>query len=215
MSKVAPSVLAADFTRLAEDISSAEKAGVSLLHLDIMDGHFVPNISFGPDIVKQIDGITDLYLDVHLMLSEPEKYFEKFCDAGANAITFHLEVHPDPGKYAEQIHDLGVKAGISINPDMDIEKLLPHLHHFDLLLIMSVYPGFGGQKFIESTLTSVSTARSFILEHSLRTEIMVDGGINRQNAKSIIDAGADSLVMGTAFFRDEDQAELVRTIENS
>jgi len=127
MAKIAPSILGADFAHLADDIASAELAGIQIYHLDIMDGHFVPNLSFGPGVVKTINGLTDKFLDVHLMLSEPEKYFEPFVKAGADNITFHLEVHPDPRKNAAEIKGYGIKAGISINPDMPVEKVLPYL----------------------------------------------------------------------------------------
>jgi ribulose-phosphate 3-epimerase len=213
MPQIAPSVLGADFAHLADDIASAEAAGVHLFHLDIMDGHFVPNISFGPAIVKTINGLTDRYLDCHLMLSQPEKFFEPFVKAGSDSVTFHLEVHPDPRAHARKLHELGVKAGISINPDMPIEKVLPHLEYFDLLLIMSVFPGFGGQAFMPSALPKIQIAREFIDRHSLPTRIEVDGGIDQSNASKVISAGADILVMGTAFFGSADRAGLVRSLQ--
>jgi ribulose-phosphate 3-epimerase len=212
MAKIAPSVLGADFSRLGEEIKSANEAGVEILHLDIMDGHFVPNISFGPAIVKTIDKLTGAYLDVHLMLSEPEKYFEDFVKAGADCITFHYQVHPEPKPYVEQLRKLGVKAGYSINPDIDIEKVLPHLEHFDLLLLMSVYPGFGGQKFIEAVLPKITAARRFIDQHGLNTVVAVDGGVDAGNAAKIAAAGADWLVMGTAFFSSDDRPGLVELV---
>lgn len=212
MARIAPSVLGADFARLGEEINSADKAGVEILHLDIMDGHFVPNISYGPAIVKTIDKLSDSFLDVHLMLSEPEKYFEDFVKAGADAITFHLEVHPDPSAYARQIKDLGVQAGISINPDMPVEKVLPFLKDFDYLLIMSVYPGFGGQKFIRDALTSVRTACEYIQSHGLDTKVMIDGGVDASNAQEVVEAGAEILVMGSAFFGADDRASLVKQV---
>ncbi|MCP4685853.1 MAG: ribulose-phosphate 3-epimerase [bacterium] len=212
MAELAPSVLGADFSRIADEIASADDAGIKILHLDIMDGHFVPNISFGPAMVKTINGLTDSFLDVHLMLSEPEKYFEDFAKAGADAITFHLEVHPQPSEYAGQIKKLGVKAGISINPDNPVEKTLPILELFDFLLIMSVYPGFGGQKFIPGSLDKIRTARRFIDDNGLGTKIMVDGGVDAGNAEEVAAAGADILVMGTAFFGAEDRGALARQV---
>jgi len=213
MARIAPSVLGADFSRLAEEIANAERAGADMFHLDIMDGHFVPNISFGSDIVRTIDKLTNCFLDVHLMLSDPEKYFEAFRKAGADNITFHIEVHPDPVNFARQIKAMGIKAGISINPDTPIERALPYLEHFDFLLIMSVFPGFGGQEFIESTLPKIATARKFIEAHSLHTQIQVDGGVDSKNGKSIVAAGADILVMGTAFFNSVDRQALTQKVK--
>jgi ribulose-phosphate 3-epimerase len=212
MIQIAPSVLGADFARLGEEIASAEQAGVRLFHLDIMDGHFVPNISFGPAVVKTIDKLTSRTLDVHLMLSEPQKYFEAFVASGADSITFHLEVHPDPVPYAEQLHKLGVQAGISINPDMPVERVLPYLGHFDYLLVMSVYPGFGGQSFIRSALGKIAVARAYIDENKLATLIEVDGGVDGSNAVEVAQHGADILVMGTAFFRQADRKLFVETV---
>lgn len=209
MATIAPSILAADFSRLGEEIKDAEQAGVDFFHLDIMDGHFVPNISYGPDICKTINKITDGYLDTHLMLAEPEKYFEAFAKAGVDSLTIHLEVHPEPAPYAKEIRALGMAPGLSLNPDMPIEMALPHLEHFDLLLIMSVFPGFGGQSFIEASIGRTETAREFVDKHGLKTKISVDGGVDRTNAARVVDAGADILVMGTAFFRSEDRRELV------
>lgn len=212
MIQIAPSVLGADFGHLADEIKSADQAGIRMYHLDIMDGHFVPNISFGPGVVKTIDKLTGGFLDVHLMLSEPEKYFEPFVKAGADSITFHLEVHPNPLPYADQLRKLGVQAGISINPDMPVERVLPFLSHFDLLLIMSVFPGFGGQKFIPTALNAIRAARAHIDLHHLKTQIQVDGGIDSGNAAEVVSAGADILVMGTGFFGRQDRAQLVQDI---
>lgn len=212
MVKIAPSVLAADFARLGDDVADAVQSGADLFHLDIMDGHFVPNISFGPDIVAAIDRQTDLFLDVHLMLSEPEKYFEPFVKAGADAVTFHIEVHPEPVPFAEQIKALGVKAGISLNPDAKPEQVIPYLDAFDFLLVMSVFPGFGGQRFIESALDTVAAARRHIDSNNLATQILVDGGVDADNAARVAAAGADILVMGTAFFRSPDRSGLVEAV---
>jgi len=214
MAKIAPSVLGADFARLADEIRDADASGVDLLHLDIMDGHFVPNISFGPAIVKIINGLTDKFLDVHLMLSEPQKYFEAFIKAGADSITFHIEVHPDPTVYASQLKSMGVEAGVSLNPDTPAEKVLPFLKDLDLLLVMSVFPGFGGQSFIESALETVARAREYIDANGCRTKIAVDGGVDDTNAARIAEAGADILVMGTAFFKSDDRTALTKKVHN-
>lgn len=214
MATIAPSILGADFARLGEEIKSAETVGVTFFHLDIMDGHFVPNISYGPGVTRTVNQLTDGYLDVHLMLSEPEKYFEVFAKSGADAITFHLEVHPNPIPYARQIREMGLQPGLSLNPDLPIEKALPFLEHFDLLLIMSVFPGFGGQSFIEDSIGRVRTARRFIDSQGLTTRISVDGGVDRSNADRVVHAGADILVMGTAFFGSNDRAGLVSHVKS-
>jgi ribulose-phosphate 3-epimerase len=212
MAVLAPSILGADFTRLGEEIASAEQAGVTMYHLDIMDGHFVPNISYGPGVVKTINGLTGAFLDTHLMLSEPEKFFEPFADAGSDSITFHYQVHPQPEPYARQVHDLGMQAGLSVNPDIRVEKAWPHLEHFEYFLIMSVFPGFGGQKFIEDSIDRIARTRDFIDRNKLNTRIQVDGGVDAHNAARVVEAGADVLVMGTAFFGSDDRAGLVRMV---
>lgn len=214
MATLAPSILGADFARLGEEIASAEKAGVTFYHLDIMDGHFVPNISYGPAVVRTIDKMSSGYMDAHLMLSEPEKYFEDFAKAGADNITFHWQVHPEPVPYAKQIKALGLQAGLSVNPDIPVEKALPFLEHFDLFLIMSVFPGFGGQKFIEESIERIACTREFIDSEGLSTKIQVDGGVDADNAERVVQAGADILVMGTAFFGASDRAGLVSLVES-
>ncbi len=213
MAKIAPSVLGADFSRLGEEIKDCDRLGVDWLHLDIMDGHFVPNISFGPGIISIINNLTDKFLDVHLMLSQPEKYFEPFVKAGADLITFHIEVHNDPRKHCQTLKKLGVKTGLSLNPETSIQEVLPFLEHFDLLLVMSVQPGFGGQKFMESVLNKIEKARSFIDKNKLDCLIEIDGGIDGENAKRCVDAGADVLVIGNAFFKSTDRAALSKKVQ--
>ena len=213
MAILAPSVLGADFSRLGDEIRSAVEAGVDFFHLDIMDGHFVPNISFGPAVVKTIDGITDAYMDVHLMLSEPEKYFEAFVEAGADSISFHIKARPDPVPHAKRLRQLGVSPAITLNPDVPFERVKPYIEHFDMILFMSVYPGFGGQAFIEDVLSKVSEARKFIDDHGLNVRIQIDGGVDADNARRVTEAGADILVMGTAFFGSADRKGLVQLVE--
>ena len=213
MAKIAPSVLGADFSRLAEEIKDCDRLGVDWLHLDIMDGHFVPNISFGSGIVKTIDKLTDKFLDVHLMLSQPEKYFEPFAKAGADLITFHIEVHPDPRRHCKVLKKMGVKTGLSLNPKTSVQKVLPYLEYFDLLLVMSVNPGFGGQSFIESVLAKVEKVRKHIDKNSLNTLIEIDGGIDGDNAQHCVDAGVDILVIGSAFFNATDRKKLTQKIQ--
>ncbi len=212
MIQIAPSVLAADFSRLGDEIADSVRVGADELHLDIMDGHFVPNISYGPGIVKTINRLTELPLDVHLMLTNPEDFFVPFVKAGADAITFHIEVHPDPTEHLANLHEMGVQAGISLNPDKTADLVLPYLELCDRLLVMSVFPGFGGQEFIEVALTTVAVAREYIDKHGLKTQIAVDGGVDGGNASRVVAAGADILVMGSAFYRHDNRAGLVQEV---
>jgi ribulose-phosphate 3-epimerase len=214
MAKIAPSVLGADFSRLGDEIKDCDRLNVDWLHLDIMDGHFVPNISFGPGIVKTIDRLTKKFLDVHLMLSQPEKYFEPFAKAGADLISFHIEVKPDPRRYVKTLKQLGVKTGITLNPKTSIQKVLPYLEYFDLLLIMSVQPGFGGQAFIESVLPKVEKARKHIDKNKLKTLVEIDGGIDGDNAQRVVEAGVDVLVIGSAFFNAKDRKALTQRVQS-
>ena len=201
---LAPSLLAANQSALREGVEFAQTAGVQSLHLDIMDGHFVPNISFGPDVVQSLRENSDLFFDVHLMLSNPNKHYESFIRAGADLITIHVEPEYPIEETINAIKDRGVLAGIAINPETDVNSVMPYLKMVDLVLVMTVHPGFGGQKLIASCLDKVRTIKEKQLELALGFRIEVDGGVNLENAKMCVDAGADTLVCGTSFYRSKD-----------
>ena len=201
---LAPSLLAANQSALREGVEFAQTAGVQSLHLDIMDGHFVPNISFGPDVVQSLRKNSNLFFDVHLMLSNPNKHYESFIRAGADLITIHVEPEYPIEETINAIKDRGVLAGIAINPETDVNAVIPYLKMVDLVLVMTVHPGFGGQKLIASCLDKVRTIKEKQLELGLSFRIEVDGGVNLENAKMCVDAGADTLVCGTSFYQSED-----------
>jgi len=214
--KLAPSILSADFSRLGAQIDEAEKAGADWIHVDVMDGHFVPNITIGPAVVKAIHSCTSLPLDVHLMIESPEKYIKQFAEAGSDIITVHAEVCTDLHRIVEDIKELGVKAGVSINPASPLELIDEILPSLDLALIMSVNPGFGGQKYIEGSENKVARLRQKIDELGIACEIEVDGGITAENASMVAKAGADALVAGSAVFnKKETIAEAIAKIKNS
>lgn len=205
---VAPSMLAADFLHLEKDIRIVNECA-DLFHLDIMDGTFVPNISYGFPVVEAISSIAVKPLDVHLMIVNPEKYVERFAKVGASMISFHLNATEDPAAVLRDIRSLGVKAGLVINPDIPVESLYPYLKDADFILLMSVYAGFGGQKFIEDTYVRIRTLREEIARQGLDLPIEVDGGVGPANAKALIEAGAEILVAGSAVFKAEDPAAVV------
>lgn len=209
--KIAPSILAADFLHLGDEIRKIEDAGADMVHFDVMDAHFVPNLSMGIGMLESVRKVTKMYLDVHLMMDNPEKYLKTFADAGADGITIHLEIHPDPDGILDAIGALGKDRGLSINPDMPVERLAGKVSRVDRLLLMSVFPGFGGQSFIPESLARLTQARQ-LLDREGRTgaELQVDGGVGPGNAAAIIKAGADCLVAGTAVFRAPDPAAAIR-----
>jgi ribulose-phosphate 3-epimerase len=210
MVKIAPSILSADFMRLGEEINAAGAAGTDMLHLDIMDGHFVPNMAIGPAVVESIRKITSLPLDVHLMIEEPDKYLEDFIKAGADYLTVHYEASVHLHRTVQCIKERGVKAGVSLNPATPVWSLEHILPDMDFALLMSVNPGFGGQEFIPETINKIKTLKRLLGEKSLPALIEVDGGINLRNAASVASAGADILVMGSAFFHSGDYGTLIK-----
>ncbi len=198
--KISPSILSADFSILGEEIKSLEKAGADLIHVDVMDGHFVPNITMGPPIIKMVRKFTKLPFDVHLMISPVEKYIKAFADAGSDIITIHPEATDNLKRAVTTIKSLGKKAGVSLNPKTPISALMDVINEIDLILIMSVNPGFGGQSFMSEVLPKVKELRKMINEKKLKIDIEIDGGINFETAPLAVKAGANILVSGTTIF---------------
>lgn len=210
--KIAPSILSADFSRLEKEIRAVEKAGADVIHVDVMDGHFVPNITIGPLVVQGLRKLTSLPLDVHLMIEHPEKYIEMFAQAGSDWITIHVEACPNLHQVIRKIHQLKVRPGVVLKPATSLKTLYPVLDHIDLVLIMSVNPGFGGQSFIPSSLKKIERLRKMIDQNRYPIEIEVDGGIKLENIKEVSRAGADIFVLGTGIFKTKDYGETIRKL---
>jgi ribulose-phosphate 3-epimerase len=209
MVKIAPSILSADFSKLGEEIKDVEKAGADYIHVDVMDGHFVPNITIGPLIVEAIRPVTKLPLDVHLMIENPDQYIEAFAKAGADYITVHVEACKHLHRTIHFIKSLGIKAGVVLNPATPVEMIENIIEDVDMVLLMTVNPGFGGQKFISSVLPKIKKVKQLADEKGISLEIEVDGGVNEETAPLCIEAGANVLVAGSAVYNESDRQKAI------
>jgi len=213
--QIAPSILSADFARLADEVAAVERAGADLLHIDVMDGHFVPNLTIGPPIVESLRKVTKLPLDVHLMITNADAFIPEFARAGADYLTVHVEACPHLHRTIQSIKELGVKAGVTLNPATPVNSLQEILADVDLVLIMSVNPGFGGQKFIASCLAKVKAVRQMLDRIGSHALLEVDGGVKAENAAQVLEAGADVLVAGSAIFSGSDYAARITALRTA
>ena len=210
--EISPSILSADFARLADELAVIEKAGVKMVHLDVMDGHFVPNITFGPPVVKKLREHSNLFFDAHLMITDPRKYAPVFVEAGVNHITFHIEVEKKPAELIKILHDMGITAGICLNPETPVKAIEKYAPLADMILVMTVHPGFGGQKFIATAAKKIRTIRK-IVGQKIRVE--VDGGIDVKTAPIVVGYGADTLVAGKAVFGGKNRIAAINALRQS
>ena len=213
--KIAPSILSADFSRLKDEIEAVEAAGADWLHVDVMDGHFVPNITVGPVVVESIRKVTRLPLDVHLMITEPDKYAPEFIKAGANWISVHPDTCKDPRTTLKTIRRLGAGASIAVNPDIDLDEVEKFFSGIDMILMMTVFPGFAGQTFIEDVLPKIQKIRSIIAERRLPVLVEADGGIKADNIHRVVSAGAEVIVSGSGIFKTADYGETIRRMRKA
>ncbi len=212
--KIAPSLLAADFARLADDVQRVAPV-VDWLHLDVMDGHFVPNISFGIPVIESLRGVTDLYFDCHIMTTNPDAYLPELAKAGVNLVSVHIEAVPNPVRAMARARENGLDFGLVLNPGTPFAAVAPYVGQCDLIVVMSVEPGYGGQTFIPEVLPKIESAREWVESHELSADIQVDGGITPDNAGTVISAGATVLVAGTAVFRSEDPPAAVQALRRT
>jgi len=212
--KIAPSVLSADFARLGDEIAHVERAGADMIHFDVMDGHFVPNLSIGIPVLESLRKVTRLPLDAHLMIDNPERYVEVFVKSGANSVSVHAEVCKDIPAMAKRLHDLGARASVGVNPETEVQRVLPFAEHLDMILIMSVHPGFGGQEFIPAALEKLRAVRRELDRRGLKVDIEIDGGVKLDNIAEVKAAGANVFVSGSGIFGQGDYRKVVKEMRD-